>query len=198
MFKRLHGGGGYYVGDEQTRFLLINSQRISPQCPANFNDKPAVRARSMELAKTMLRDTFDLVAIIEDLEYQKEAFLEFFEFPTTGAGARQGMVTKDGKGNVAAPASSGDGLTAHLGRAPDPLGHVHKIDYVKAGVTEAEIKKMKANLSNKLDNELYALAKELSSKNPKLGLRRQKDMEEAAVSAKVYKFSEAAKTGAIP
>uniref|UniRef100_A0A7S0SMB4 Uncharacterized protein n=1 Tax=Mantoniella antarctica TaxID=81844 RepID=A0A7S0SMB4_9CHLO len=83
VFRRMIGVSRIktYLGNEQLRFLLVNSQQTSQQCPAVFDNKPVVRAQALAAAKRMLREDFDLVATIEDLEVQKSAFLEFFGYP---------------------------------------------------------------------------------------------------------------------
>jgi|AntAceMinimDraft_1070359.scaffolds.fasta_scaffold13085_1 hypothetical protein len=195
-----------YLGNEQLRFLLVNSQQTSQQCPAVFDNKPVVRAQALAAAKRMLREDFDLVATIEDLEVQKSAFLEFFGYPieeveeqrqqqptakqtpaaveavaaaaaTTTTAATATVHETTTAAAVAAAATSASSGTAYISRRPNRLGHVHRIDYTKEGVTDEEMTRMRAHFGgakNDLDNQLYALAKQLSSENAAMRRHRQR------------------------
>ena len=76
VFRTIMNTKRNYLGNEQLRFLLMNSEYVSPDTPEKFND-PAVRMKTMEKAKYVLRNDFDLVATIEDLELQKNVFAKF-------------------------------------------------------------------------------------------------------------------------
>ena len=80
VFHRITGAGaGTYLGDEQLRFFLLNSQRENARFPPDMAAREDVARDALATAERILRKNFDLVATIEDLELQKNAFLAFFD-----------------------------------------------------------------------------------------------------------------------
>ena len=86
VFRRMHGGkdaGIDYLGDEQTRFLLLNSERardgVAPRDLYGDHRARVEAEGALRAATRILRDDFDLVATIDDLEAQKDAFVDFFK-----------------------------------------------------------------------------------------------------------------------
>lgn len=80
VFHRITGtGSARYLGDEQLRFFLLNSQRENARLPPDMAAHEDVARDALDTAERILANHFDLVATIEDLELQKNAFLAFFE-----------------------------------------------------------------------------------------------------------------------
>ena len=80
VFHRITGAGaGTYLGDEQLRFFLLNSQRENARFPPDMAKREEFARDALSTAERILRKNFDLVATIEDLELQKNAFLAFFD-----------------------------------------------------------------------------------------------------------------------
>jgi hypothetical protein len=80
VFHRITGAGaGTYLGDEQLRFFLLNSQRENARFPPDMSKREEFASDALSTAQRILRKDFDLVATIEDLELQKNAFLAFFD-----------------------------------------------------------------------------------------------------------------------
>jgi len=66
----------------------VNSQRATPRVPADLSSSPEARAlsgKALHAAKQILREEFEVVATIEQLESQKNTFLEFFQLPVESA-----------------------------------------------------------------------------------------------------------------
>ena len=80
VFHRITGtGSARYLGDEQLRFFLLNSQRENARLPPDMAAREDVARDALDTAERILANHFDLVATIEDLELQKNAFLAFFD-----------------------------------------------------------------------------------------------------------------------
>ena len=80
VFHRITGArAGTYLGDEQLRFFLLNSQRENARFPPDMAKREEFASDALSTAERILRKNFDLVATIEDLELQKNAFLAFFD-----------------------------------------------------------------------------------------------------------------------
>ena len=152
-----------YLGDEQLRFFLLNSKRFDdaflPRAP--LRTRPALRSRALRLARAIMREEFELVTTIEHLEAQKDAFVAFFGLGVTSPSPRT---------NANANASERDAAAAQKAapevgqtEAGDALAHVHRIDYVKEGVSEAEMARMRRAYAdtNDADAQLYRLARAL-------------------------------------
>ena len=207
IFKRILGvSTKNYIGDEQLRFFLINSQRANARVPKNLAAHGDARRDAMRNATTLLRDAIDVVATIDELETQKNAFLNFFDLPVGHGEARDKYLgVRDanlGDARAASEEEEGEreGRTEEdettLGErkweneptaAGQPLGHVHKIDYAEQGVDEREMRRLRRKFSrtNTLDTRLYALARALSVESPQLGhARTQKAVLEAIDAAK--------------
>ena len=104
VFHRITGtGSARYLGDEQLRFFLLNSQRENARLPPDMAAHEDVARDALDTAERILANHFDLVATIEDLELQKNAFLAFFESSKSsnkpddrvGVGAGAGAATRD-------------------------------------------------------------------------------------------------------
>ena len=92
VFHRITGtGSGTYLGDEQLRFFLLNSQRENARLPPDMAAREDVARDALDAAKRILAKSFDLVATIEDLELQKNAFLAFFDAEASGDGDAPGV-----------------------------------------------------------------------------------------------------------
>ena len=96
VFHRITGAGaGTYLGDEQLRFFLLNSQRENARFPPDMAAREDVARDALATAERILRKNFDLVATIEDLELQKNAFLAFFDVESSFDGEdAAGLVSK--------------------------------------------------------------------------------------------------------
>ena len=104
VFHRITGtGSARYLGDEQLRFFLLNSQRENARLPPDMAAREDVARDALDTAERILANHFDLVATIEDLELQKNAFLAFFDGKSpkkpdhrvaVGAGAGRGAETR--------------------------------------------------------------------------------------------------------
>ena len=80
VFHRITGtGSARYLGDEQLRFFLLNSQRENARLPPDMAAREDVARDALDTAERILANHFDLVATIDDLELQKNAFLAFFD-----------------------------------------------------------------------------------------------------------------------
>ena len=78
VFHRITGtGSARYLGDEQLRFFLLNSQRENARLPPDMAAREDVARDALDTAERILANHFDLVATIEDLELQKNAFSPF-------------------------------------------------------------------------------------------------------------------------
>ena len=207
IFKRILGvSTKNYIGDEQLRFFLINSERANARVPKNLAAHGDARRDAMRNATTLLRDAIDVVATIDELETQKNAFLNFFDLPVGHGEARDKYLgVRDanlGDARAASEEREGeregqaeeDETTLGKGKwenestaAGQPLGHVHKIDYAEQGVDEREMRRLRRKFArtNALDTRLYALARALSVESPQLGhARTQKGVLEAIDAAK--------------
>ena len=130
VFKRITGvGSGNYAGDEQLRFLLLNSQRVNSRVPADIRDKPEVKEDVLKTATKILTDDFDLVATIEDLELQKNAFLSFFNVENTfdETSTVSQSVGKQTEGVSESGADVGEGFASAVASAGMP-GASRKMD----------------------------------------------------------------------
>lgn len=177
-FKRINGvDSGNYLGDEQTRFFLLNSQRVDGRVPGDVNDKPELAASVLSTARTILTENFDLVATIEDLEEQKNAFLKFFDEANTfedvgigdGAGASASSTGKETEASdETRKEASHSQEKKEASNAPTaagaPLQHVHEIDYASVGVDAAEMQRLREKFqkTNKLDAALFETAKAMA------------------------------------
>ena len=107
VFHRITGtGSARYLGDEQLRFFLLNSQRENARLPPDMAAREDVARDSLDTAERILANHFDLVATIEDLELQKNAFLAFFDAKSSkkpddrvAVGAGAGAATRDPGGS---------------------------------------------------------------------------------------------------
>ena len=103
VFHRITGtGSARYLGDEQLRFFLLNSQRENARLPPDMAAHEDVARDALDTAERILANHFDLVATIEDLELQKNAFLAFFDAKSSkkpddrvAVGAGAGAATRD-------------------------------------------------------------------------------------------------------
>ena len=97
VFHRITGAGaGTYLGDEQLRFFLLNSQRENARFPPDMAKREEFASDALSTAERILRKNFDLVVTIEDLELQKNAFLAFFDVQSSfdGDNAAAGLVSQ--------------------------------------------------------------------------------------------------------
>ena len=244
VFHRITGTGpGVYLGDEQLRFFLLNSQRENPRLPPDMAAREDVARDALDTAKRILAKDFDLVATIEDLEAQKNAFLAFFDVKASGDGDAPGVAAaaappaegsetkgqemgfaeqriarrreerrakaREAKAKAAKAERAGQAaggpfsaerassvgedeaapLAAAGAKAPlatensgqeantdgpthpgQRLGHVHKIDYAKVGVDNAELRRLREKFAgtNSLDTALYETARALATANDAL------------------------------
>ena len=107
VFHRITGtGSARYLGDEQLRFFLLNSQRENARLPPDMAAREDVARDALDTAERILANHFDLVATIEDLELQKNAFLAFFDAKSSkkpddrvAVGAGAGAATRDPGGS---------------------------------------------------------------------------------------------------
>ena len=161
VFRRMHGGkdaGIDYLGDEQTRFLLLNSERardgVAPRDLYGDHRARVEAEGALRAATRILRDDFDLVATIDDLEAQKDAFVDFFKLERR---------TKDVKKSAETSAEKSE-----------PLGREHAIDYAKEGIDATRMKELRAKFerSNDLDKQLYRIAAEMSASDERLDRHR--------------------------
>ena len=212
IFKRILGvNAKNYIGDEQLRFFLINSDHANARVPKNLAAHPDARRDAMRNATSLLRDAIDVVATIDELETQKNAFLNFFHLPVGLGEARDTLgAPREAKlGDARAASEEEDGEEGRereerveedeptLGKAKweneptaagQPLGHVHKINYAEQGVDEQEMRRLRRKFArtNTLDTRLYALARSLAVESPELGhARTQKGVLEAIDAAKI-------------
>jgi hypothetical protein len=152
-----------YLGDEQLRFFLLNSKRFDdaflPRAP--LRTRPALRSRALRLARAIMREDFELVTTIEHLEAQKDAFVAFFGLGVTSPSPRTTATANASERDAAAAQKA----APEVGQteAGDALAHVHRIDYVKEGVSEAEMARMRRAYAdtNDADAQLYRLARAL-------------------------------------
>ena len=133
VFHRITGAGaGTYLGDEQLRFFLLNSQRENARFPPDMAAREDVARDALATAERILRKNFDLVATIEDLELQKNAFLAFFDVESSfdgedaaglesktkaAPGEKQGSETKGQETGFAAGFAAAIESAAELGTA---------------------------------------------------------------------------------
>ena len=107
VFHRITGtGSARYLGDEQLRFFLLNSQRENARLPPDMAAREDVARDALDTAERILANHFDLVATIDDLELQKNAFLAFFDAKSpkkpdhrVAVGAGAGAATRDPGGS---------------------------------------------------------------------------------------------------
>lgn len=222
IFKRILGVNTQnYIGDEQLRFFLINSEHANARVPKNLAAHRDARQNAMRNATSLLRDAIDVVATIDELETQKNAFLNFFDLPVGLGEARDKLgAPREAKLGDARAASEEEEERERereregraeedeptLGKAKweneptaagQPLGHVHKINYAEQGVDEREMRRLRRKFArtNTLDARLYALARSLSVESPELGhARTQKGVLEAIDAAKTKSESEKKQT----
>jgi hypothetical protein len=98
VFHRITGAGaGTYLGDEQLRFFLLNSQRKNARFPPDMAKREEFARDALSTAERILRKNFDLVATIEDLELQKNAFLAFFDVESSFDGDKAGGLVSQTK-----------------------------------------------------------------------------------------------------
>ena len=78
VFRRVMGvkGEENYLGNEQLRFLLLNAKHTSNNIPASMDVKTWPNA--LQSAKKMLREHFDVVTTIDDLEPLKQLIDKFY------------------------------------------------------------------------------------------------------------------------
>ena len=178
VFRRMRGGGDAgidYLGDEQTRFLLLNSERardgVAPRDLYGDHRARVEAEGALRAAMRTLRDDFDVVATIDDLEAQKDAFVDFLFGVNGGEDSDDASATEDeDKREEMAKVSSAEvSLLSH------PLARVHAIDYEKEGVDDARMRALRTKFeqSNDLDKQLYRLAAEMSANDPRLAKHRQ-------------------------
>ena len=161
VFRRMHGGkdaGIDYLGDEQTRFLLLNSERardgVAPRDLYGDHRARVEAEGALRAATRILRDDFDLIATIDDLEAQKDAFVDFFKLESRAKDVKKSAKTSAEKS--------------------EPLGREHAIDYAKEGVDATRMKELRAKFerSNDLDKQLYRIAAEMSASDERLDRHR--------------------------
>jgi hypothetical protein len=98
VFHRITGtGSARYLGDEQLRFFLLNSQRENARLPPDMAAREDVARDALDTAERILANHFDLVATIEDLELQKNAFLAFFDVESSFDGDKAGGLVSQTK-----------------------------------------------------------------------------------------------------
>ncbi len=178
VFRRMRGGGDAgidYLGDEQTRFLLLNSERardgVAPRDLYGDHRARVEAEGALRAAMRTLRDDFDVVATIDDLEAQKDAFVDFLFGVNGGEDSDDASATEDeDKREEMAKVSS-----AEVSLLSQPLARVHAIDYEKEGVDDARMRALRTKFeqSNDLDKQLYQLAAEMSANDPRLAKHRQ-------------------------
>jgi colicin import membrane protein len=108
-----------------------------------------------------VREDFELVTTIEHLEAQKDAFVAFFGLGVTSPSPRTTANANASERDDAAAQKA----APEVGQteAGDALAHVHRIDYAKEGVSEAEMARMRRAYAdtNDADAQLYRLARAL-------------------------------------
>ena len=180
VFRRMRGGGDAgidYLGDEQTRFLLLNSERardgVAPRDLYGDHRARVEAEGALRAAMRTLRDDFDVVATIADLEAQKDAFVDFLfgAKANKGEGSDEASATEDEDDREEAAKVS----SAVVSLLSQPLARVHAIDYEKEGVDDARMRALRTKFeqSNDLDKQLYRLAAEMSANDPRLAKHRQ-------------------------
>lgn len=180
VFRRMRGGhdaGIDYLGDEQTRFLLLNSERardgVAPRDLYGDHRARVEAEGALRAAMRTLRDDFDVVATIDDLEAQKDAFVDFlFGAKNGGEGSESSSATEDLKDEREEATKVPPAVVSLLSQ---PLARVHAIDYEKEGVDDARMSALRTKFerSNDLDKRLYRLAAEMSANDPRLAKHRQ-------------------------
>jgi len=180
VFRRMRGGhdaGIDYLGDEQTRFLLLNSERardgVAPRDLYGDHRARVEAEGALRAAMRTLRDDFDVVATIDDLEAQKDAFVDFlFGAKSGGEGSESSSATEDLKDEREEATTVPPAVVSLLSQ---PLARVHAIDYEKEGVDDARMSALRTKFeqSNDLDKRLYRLAAEMSANDPRLAKHRQ-------------------------
>ena len=138
VFHRITGTGpGVYLGDEQLRFFLLNSQRENARLPPDMAAREDVARDALDTAKRILAKDFDLVATIEDLEAQKNAFLAFFDVKASGDGDAPGVAAA-----AAPPAEGSETKGQEMGFAEQRIARRREERRAKA--REAKAKATKA------------------------------------------------------
>ena len=191
IFKRILGvSTKNYIGDEQLRFFLIDSQRANARVPKNLAAHGDARRDAMRNATTLLRDAIDVVATIDELETQKNAFLNFFDLPVGHGEARDKYLgVRDANSGTRGRRRRRRGVEGRteedettLGErkweneptaAGQPLGHVHKIDYAEQGVDEREMRRLRRKFSrtNTLGHEAVRAGEGAVGGEPAVGSR---------------------------
>ena len=180
VFRRMRGGGDAgidYLGDEQTRFLLLNSER-APGTASLPETCTAITGLASRLRARAARRDADAAGRLRrrgDHRGPGGAEGRLRGLPVWGKGRRGGSeasarVKDEDDREEAAKVSS-----AVVSLLSQPLARVHAIDYEKEGVDDARMRALRTKFerSNDLDKQLYRLAAEMSANDPRLAKHRQ-------------------------
>ena len=177
VFRRMRGGGDAgidYLGDEQTRFLLLSPERRGRRRSRDLYGDHRARVEAEAALRATDADAAGRLRRRGDHRGPGGAEGRLRGLPVWGKGRRgpeaSARVKDEDDREEAAKVSS-----AVVSLLSQPLARVHAIDYEKEGVDDARMRALRTKFerSNDLDKQLYRLAAEMSANDPRLAKHRQ-------------------------